>query len=157
MNKYKDKYEKQFMAYELIISIVLSIVIIRFIFPIVFPETVESWLLVNKNEVYSLIASIAGTLLGFIVTGVSVILAFSESEKLRLLKKSRHYKTIFIVYFSTIKWLALTTLISIIWIFTDVFMLYSFYLLIFAITIASLRMARCVWILEAIVEIVIQD
>lgn len=157
MNKYKDKYEKQFMLYELIISIVLSIVIVKFIFPIIFPETVESWLVTNKNDVYSLLASVAGTLLGFIITGVSVILAFSESEKLRLLKKSRHYKTIFVVYFSTIKWLALTTAVSIIWIFTDLFMLYSFYLLIFAIIITSLRMARCVWILEAIVEIVIRD
>lgn len=157
MNKYKDKYEKQFMLYELIISIVLSIVIVKFILPIIFPETVESWLVTNKNDVYSLLASVAGTLLGFIITGVSVILAFSESEKLRLLKKSRHYKTIFVVYFSTIKWLALTTAVSIMWIFTDLFMLYSFYLLIFAIIITSLRMARCVWILEAIVEIVIRD
>ncbi|WP_406657526.1 hypothetical protein V7O62_02930 [Methanolobus sp. ZRKC2] len=157
MRKFKDIYEENFMHYELIISIILSIAIIQFVFPIIFPEGVDSWLEVNKNNVYSLLASIAGTLLGFVITGVSVIIAFSESEKLKMLKKSKHYRTIFVVYFSTIKYLALTTAISIIWIFTNFLIVVSFYLLTWSAIISSLRIGRCIWILEEIVEIVIKD
>lgn len=157
MSKVKERYEENFMLYEFFISIILSIAIIHFIFPIIFPDGIETWLVLNKGDIYSLLASVAGTLLGFIITGVSVILAFSESEKLKILKKSKHYKTIFVVYFSTIRWLALTTVISIIWIFTDYFMVTSFYLLTWSVLVSSLRIGRCVWILESIVEIVIQD
>ncbi|WP_321430507.1 hypothetical protein [uncultured Methanolobus sp.] len=157
MSKFKDKYEERFMFYEFIISIILSIAIFHFVFPIIFPDGVDSWLILNKKDIYSLLASIAGTLLGFVITGVSVILAFSESEKLKMLRKSKHYKTIFVVYFSTIRWLALTTILSIVWIFTDFLMTYAFYLLTWSVIISSLRIGRCIWILEAIVEIVIQD
>src|SRR5947209_6697978 len=66
----------------------------------------------NRVAIYTTTTATLGTLLGFVITGVSVILALAESEKLKLLKRTSHYRTLFDVYISTARLLAIGTIIS---------------------------------------------
>lgn len=148
------EYKRHFLAAEFLISIAFALIIIFFVRSFWSYEAIISWISANKKEVYSLIASIGGTLLGFVITGISIIIAFSESEKLKLLRKSKVYNTIFDIYFSTIRYLAVTTIIPIIGLVVNEGEIYILYLLIWSIIISSLRIWRCIWVLENIVKII---
>jgi len=152
---FRKPYKRHFLLAELIISIIFTIGIMVLVHFLWSHELLKSWIITNRNTIYPLIATIGGTLLGFVITGVSIILAFSESEKLRLLKRSKQYKTIFTIYFSTIKYLAITTIIAIIGlVVNDDFSVVIFYLLLWSVTISALRIWRCLWVLQSIVEII---
>ena len=151
----KKLYNRNFLIAEFLLSIVIALFGILLITSVLTSETIQNWISLNKKDIYPLIATIAGTLLGFIITGVSIILAFSESEKLRLLKKSKQYTTIYEIYFSTIKFLALSTAIPIFGIIVnDNWADYVLYILIWSIIISSLRICRCVRALENIIKLI---
>lgn len=150
----RKTYNRNFLKAELLISVAFSILFILVIKYFWSYEIIGEWISANRKEIYPLIATIGGTLLGFVITGVSIIIAFSESEKLRLLKQSKQYKTIFEIYFSTIRYLAITTMLPILgMIINDGLSVYILYFLIWSVIISSFRMWRCLWILESIVEI----
>ena len=150
----REGYEQKFLFYELIISVIISVLAIHIIQVNWESIEIENWITTNKPQLYPLLASISGTLLGFIITGISVILAFSESQKLKPLRESTQYKTIFIVYFSTIKYLAFTTVTAIVgFVINNYLDIYLLYLLIWLVIISSLRIWRSLWILEKIVSI----
>jgi hypothetical protein len=148
------KYKRHFLEAELLISVAVALIIIFYTRSIWSNSDTTSWISANKKEIYPLIASIGGTLLGFVITGVSIIIAFSESEKLRLLKESTQYKTIYDIYFSTIRYLAIATVTPIIGMIVNNGAIYILYFLIWSIIISSLRIWRCIWVLENIVEII---
>ena len=147
-------YRKNFLLAELILSFILVCLVYIYQGP-QSHDVIVKWISLNKGEIYPLIATISGTLLGFVITGVSIIMAFTESGKLELLKKSKHYKTIYEVYFNTIKYLAFTTVISIVGLMIDSsWSIYVLYAIIWSVIISSLRLWRCVWILENVIEII---
>lgn len=152
------KYKRHFLFADLIFSIVISILIIYFINSRWSYDVINIWIFTNKGDLYPLLATIGGTLLGFVITGVSIIIAFSESEKLRLLKHSNQYQTIFDIYFSTIKYLAITTGVTIFGLITsDKWAVIILYLIIWSTTISLFRIWKCVWVLESIVEIILNN
>lgn len=151
----RKKYERHFMCYEFILSIVIIFAIYLTWNRYSSPEKIHNWICVNKDALYPLIATISGTLLGFVITGVSVIIAFSESDKVELLKKSKHYGTIFDVYFSAIRYLALSTILAIIGILiNDGCENLAFFVIAWSVLISTFRLGRCLWILERVVELI---
>lgn len=150
----RKEYKRRFLKFDLAISIVMSIIIIILYIKIVTIEALADWISINKANIYGLIATIGGTLLGFVITGASIIVAFSESEKLELLKKSKQYNTIFEIYFSTIRYLAIATIIAILGIIINSYSAIILYVLTWAIIISVMRLYRCLWILEKIVKII---
>lgn len=148
------KYRKHFLWADLVVSLIFIIIIFLIMNYFYSFDTINNWISLNKAQLYPTIATIAGTLLGFVITGISIIIAFSESEKLKHLRKSKHYKTIFDVYFSTIRYLALATVFPLIGIVINSdWSYYILFLIIWAIMISSFRIWRCIWILESIISI----
>lgn len=147
-------YNRHFLDAELLLSGVICLFLIYLINRTWSSEIIREWIFANKREIYPLVATIAGTLLGFVITGVSIIIAFSGSEKLALLRKSPYFKTIFTIYFSTMKFLAITTIIAVSGIVVDdKWAIRIFYLLLWSVMISSFRIWRCLWILENIARI----
>ncbi len=48
----------------------------------------------NRAAVYGTLASIFGSLLGFVITAASIVLGFSGSESLAVVRGSKHYPTL---------------------------------------------------------------
>lgn len=152
-----ENYHNNFLTYEFIISLLISglaIFLIQFFWS---PEDLHKWIFFNKSQFYSLLATISGTLLGFIITGISVIIALSGSKELETVKNNRQFNKVFEVYFNTIKYLAFTVIVSIIGFLVnnDFINKYLFYILIFLAIISSFRVYRSVWVLKSIVRIII--
>lgn len=110
----------------------------------------------NRGQLYGTVASISGSLLGFVITAMSIVLGFSSSDRLSILRNSDYYEQLWAVFTSTIRWLAGSTII---WILALLFERESHQrplLLVSCISItlvASFRLMRCLWVLERIVEI----
>jgi hypothetical protein len=52
----------------------------------------------SHTAVYAAIASLFGTIFGFTVTAISIILAFAQSSKLVILRGSRHWRKLWSIF-----------------------------------------------------------
>jgi len=112
----------------------------------------------NRGLYASSAVSLFGALLGFSITATSIILGFSASERLAVLKESKHYPQIWRTLISTVKAFLFVTIVSI-WLlvceYSIPFVLslqYSVFLL--GILLSAFRLFRTIWILEMIIKIV---
>lgn len=113
----------------------------------------------NRAAVYGALASILGSLLGFVITAVSIVLGFSASEKLSVVRDSTHYPTLWQVYISAIRALAFATIACIVALVLDrdkQIVHWIMYFAVFGCILATARVARCVWVLENIIALVSQ-
>jgi hypothetical protein len=111
----------------------------------------------NRSAVYAALASIFGSLLGFVITAVSIVLGFSASEKLTVVRESKHYPTLWRVYIAAIRVLAFATIICVVALVLDrdkQIVHWVMYLAAFGCILATARVARCVWVLENIIALV---
>jgi len=114
----------------------------------------------NRSGLYGVLTSLWGALLGFTITAVSIVLVFSQDPRLKLVRESAHYPTLWQVFMSAIRILGLATAAGLLALLFDrdppggspriVF----FYVVVFFSTLAILRLWRCVWVLDRVVRIV---
>jgi hypothetical protein len=112
----------------------------------------------GRGDLYDSVASVAGSLLGFVTSAVSIILVFGQS--LQVLEDSGHYTTIFDVFYQAIIWLAVTTVWSLIGLFMDTgdaVQFWALYGTIGFLLISSLRVFRCVWILKKVTTLAVKQ
>ena len=111
-------YDNNFLVIEFYLSVIIWIIVIVFLIfisPLNWDENFINFLI---NPVFPIIATISVTLLGFIITGVSILITFPNSDNIQLLKKSKSYGTLFDIFISTMKVLALTAILALIGIFS---------------------------------------
>ncbi len=111
----------------------------------------------NRGAVYGALASIFGSLLGFAITAVSIMVGFSTDERLTVVRESKHYPTLWKVFTATIRTLGFATVVALFGLILDrdshpVNAVQ--YLTVFASVLAALRLARCAWVLENVITLV---
>ncbi len=52
----------------------------------------------NRAAVYGALASLFGTIFGFAITAISIILAFAQSPKLKILRAGRHWQKLWTIF-----------------------------------------------------------
>ena len=67
----------------------------------------------NRAVFYSSVASIAATLLGFVLTAFSIVIAFASDGRFAFLKREGHLPSIYDSFFVAVASLGLTTIVSI--------------------------------------------
>lgn len=111
----------------------------------------------NRGTIFGTLASMFGSLLGFVIATETLVLTISSVPRLAIVRNSKHYSTLWKVFFSAIWWLAGSTIIALIGLFIDrdtsphKWILYSCATLII---ISITRMARCIWALELVISTV---
>jgi multisubunit Na+/H+ antiporter MnhC subunit len=111
----------------------------------------------NRQQVYTAIASITGALLGFVLTAISIVLGFSSFKQMTVVRQSPHYRTLYDVYLQATWFLAAATLVSLAGLIFDRDLTPAHWLMYLTVlfgSLATIRVARCVWILEQVVKLV---
>ncbi|MBV9758672.1 MAG: hypothetical protein JO047_16630 [Alphaproteobacteria bacterium] len=66
----------------------------------------------NRATIYSTATSVFGSLLGFVITATSIVLAVSDSDRLQVVRDSAQYPMLWRVFTATIHALSAATLAS---------------------------------------------
>jgi hypothetical protein len=112
----------------------------------------------NRGAIYGALASLFGSLLGFSITAMSIVLGFTTSERLALLRSTSHYKDLWAIFTSAIRVLGITTIGALIGLIFDREVVQRPYIFVACVglsTLCILRMVRCLWVLERIVALLI--
>jgi hypothetical protein len=110
----------------------------------------------NRSAIYATVASLAGSLLGFVLAAASIILTFANSDRLALLRQSRHYPTIWKIFKAAMRALAFATVAAVVALLVDRDRSPAWWLVYvnsFTALWAGLRLWRCLWIFNKIVAI----
>lgn len=152
----KKFYRVHFLGVELLLTLILLSVFIYLTANHIGFDVVQNSLKGTRTTLYGTLAAVAGAMLGFVITGLSVLLTTNNNEQMERLRKSKHYKTIFVIFFSTSKYLGLlliTSLISLVMDKDDSPFIVLTLISISLSVIVGVRLLRCIWVLEKIVHI----
>ena len=160
MRQIVDFYHRNFPWLELVFCVIITV---AFIFYVEFSwgrSELIHFLNGTRLTAYGTLVSVGASMLGFVLTAVSIILIFGQSTRFDLLRQSDQYKAIFRIFFQAILWLALAALWGFVGLLADTdaapltFITHGMLLLALA---AATRLARCVWILRETAHIAIMS
>lgn len=155
-SKFLPGYGRHFLWYELGVSIIGIAITYLVVGRVVSQNSLHEFLGSSRQILYSSIAVIAGALLGFVIAGVTVLLVLPENRLLNAIKKTTAYSQVHAIFFSTLKMLAITTVVSLAALFVDTMEhphVIMFYVVLWGLVISTLRIGRCVWVLENLIAI----
>lgn len=111
----------------------------------------------NRSGTYTAIASVYGSLLGFVVTAFAIILGYRDNERLTSVFESRHSVTLWAVFTSSMRWLGFATAAALLALIFDrdvapqpIFA----YFVAFGVLIGTARILRTLWVVENLVRII---
>lgn len=110
----------------------------------------------NRATLYGTMASIFGSLLGFAITATSIVLGFSGSERLGVVRASAQYPMLWKTFSATIRALALGTIVALLCLLVDRNsdpVRWLIVPLIFSVLLSVFRVARTIWVLEHIISL----
>lgn len=148
-------YKEHFLRAELVLSVVLTLLLAES--GMWLPELGKALtdLTGKDTTVYSTLAGLAGTLLGFVITSISILIAIGRIPQLALIRDSGHMETVWAVYSQAIGWLAMAT----IWSLAGMVLSRSGHAgSVIAIgecglvILCAFRVYRCVWVLSSFVR-----
>jgi hypothetical protein len=146
----------RFLDYEAALSQVLAVAFVV-VDRTCLASKIDAVLLQNRSSVYGTLAGIFGSLLGFVITAASILLTFASAPSLKLLRDSPHYATLWRTYKSGIRAMALATVAAVAALVLDRDTSPSriaLYAVVACSLFAAVRLGRCLWILEKVIDIV---
>ena len=113
----------------------------------------------NRVAVYAALGGLFGTIFGFAITAISIILAFAQSPKLLILRRSRYWKTLWAIFTRGIWTLMGVAMVAIVALTFDkdsrpkVLITYG---LLLAVFVGVAKLCRIIWAFQKLVFIVTQ-
>ena len=150
-------WQKHFLGIEASIAIAPTVALATWLLFFGGENEVEGFVKGNRTSIYRTTAGIAGTLLGFSIAVASLVLSFSGSPRLVVVRRSPHYPTLWKTFFQTTRFLGLLTATALVCLVWDrdndpvVWLILPFCLFL---GLSATRLLRVIWILEQIVELV---
>lgn len=155
--KISEWYGRHFLWVELLTAILGTCLILSWIWYAEKFDEIDATLSGNRGTLYGALVSLFGTLLGFSIATVSIILGLASESRLAIIRNSKHYKTLWKVFNSTNRWLGAATIAALFALVIDKdtapsHLILSLNLLLFVVSVV--RISRCVWVLEKVIDIV---
>ena len=150
-------WKRRFLVVEVVLALIGAAAFAIWYFAFCGAATVATSLDGNRATLYGTAASIFGSLLGFAITATSIVLGFSASDRLAVVRGSAHYPQLWKTFSASIRALAVATVVSIVCLIFDRDRSPNTWLttiMVFSVLLASLRVARTIWVLEQIIALV---
>lgn len=146
-----DWWEKNFLKLELSVALAITSLLL---FLGEFMHAVDiSVLKEDRIGNYTAISAISSSLLGFIITIVTILLPLADSKLLKL--SQRNYHQLWETFFQAIKLLGATTIFSLggLFLYSSYFLYaFFFYSTILFMLLSTIRIGRCIWIVEKLIK-----
>lgn len=107
--KFYRRHERSFGYAVPLIATAIFIVLVEWVWG---EARYVSWLATDRGLVYSTLAAVAGAILGFVITAVTVMIAIIDRPRLQAISNSRPFPVLFLTWFEAIYVLGLTILAS---------------------------------------------
>lgn len=150
-------WEANFLKLEFLLSGVLSLLFCAWSEFANKGAFVTSYFADIREPLYGALVALFGSLLGFSITAVSIVLGYANSDKLEIVRKSSHYSDLWNTFRSAIKVLALATISALVGLIFDKDGAPNnivLYFNVFMTILSFFRIGRCVWVFEYIIAIV---
>lgn len=151
-------YKQWFMQIEFLLSVVMVALIYALRARATIVDVVVRTLESGGVSVYGGITNLAGTLLGFVIASLSIMIAIGRDDALVVIRGSGQLATLMRVFTSAITWLGVLT----IWALSGMLgserlrpsgvMVYG---TIWLLVLSALRLYRCAWVLRNIVALLV--
>lgn len=153
-------WKRHFLHFEFALAVVLTIGFAVWGYSFGGFSLVDNILSQNRSDVYGALATIFGSLLGFVIVAVSVVANYSTASGMKIVRESKHYRTLWDVFLATIRTLGFATFVALVALVLDrnsdpvrpVTVLVAFVTLL-----STARLARSVWVLENVISIVVKN
>jgi hypothetical protein len=120
MKRIRKFWEANFLTNELIASLALSLCIYVLSEFYNKSQIINSVLLNNRDTIYGALAALFGTMLGFSITAVSIVIGYATNEKLAIVRNGKHYQDLWGVFKSAMRVLTFATIFALLLTFTKV-------------------------------------
>lgn len=148
---------RRFLLYEGVLAVLLTIAFCIWYWPLDGAAAAKVALNGNRAALYGTTASICGSLLGFAITATSIVIGFSASDRLAVVRESAQYPMLWKTFSATIRALALATVVALLCLLLDrdtapfpVLVVP----IVFVVLLSLFRLARTIWALEHIIALV---
>ena len=149
-------WNRHFLLYEFLLAVGCTLVLAVWAVHYHGQSVIEEILTGNRGAIYGTLASILGTLLGFVITALALLVSFANTETLSPLRVSKHYSTLWGTFTSGMHFLSIATVLGVVALIFDRDAnprLIIQVLVFWAVFTSALRVARAVWILEKVVAL----
>jgi hypothetical protein len=159
-SSWADVYHRHFLAIELGIAALIAVLFwaaIQFSWR---DDGLAESLKGIRQPVYTSVVSLAGSLLGFVIASIPIILGFGQFNRLKIVRASPHYGEIFRIFFQAIYWLSFAIIWALICIIVDkdeTPKVWASFLMVFFFLALVSRVFRCVWVLRKITLIATKE
>jgi hypothetical protein len=119
MTALRRHYGAHFLGYDLVLALLSSALVVSAVELLWGRSQVIQTLNGTRQGIYGALASIAGSLLGFSITTVPIVMGFIQVSELQILRESPHHQTLYTVFFSPIKCLSLAVAFPLIGLLMD--------------------------------------
>jgi hypothetical protein len=112
----------------------------------------------NRPAVYAALSAIWGSLLGFGIAALSIAMAFSQDERMTVVRNSKYYETMWGGFTKNIFAMSLATLAALAALVVDKNDAPSSMLMVLVAgssLFAIFRLANCIWLLEKLVAVIL--
>lgn len=121
-------------------------------------DAVHEYLQGRRGDVYPALVGLEGTILGFIVAALTIVLGYANSPRFEVLRATKHWESIFRSYTRAAKWTGLALMYGIITLLVDTDDSPNSPLtlmLLLSGLLASIRVSRMLYITEKVVKVVV--
>lgn len=153
-----SRLRAHFLLLEWVLPVGFTVLVLFFNEPLrlYFPALINGL----RQTIYGTIATIFGSLLGFVIAGVTILISMGETPRLKLMFQYGLFVQVIAIFNSAAKWLAFGAFVSIAGLVLDrdVHVIWWYSWLDFCITIVcALRIWRCIWVLGSVLDLVLRD
>jgi hypothetical protein len=121
-------------------------------------DSIHSCLRDRRGDVYPAVVGLEGTILGFVLAALTIVLGYANSPRFEPLRQTRHWEAVFRAYTRAAKWTAVALVYGLVVLMFDTDSApnspLSLMLLLTSL-LAAIRVARVLYITEGVVRVVI--
>lgn len=102
---------------------------------------------------YGIFLSISATLMGFLITSFTILIAFPENNKIKTLKKHETYPSIYRAFLLSIKAQILLFVTSLLGLLSGFSQPIYCFIIVWALVLSIIFVRRAVWILKKLIDL----